>query len=163
FNWSLRRGYIQKHPLLALHKPAKSVARDRVLSDSELIAVVRTAHPSTVPFDQIVMLLLLTGQRRSEICGLRWDYIDAHARLITLPGAVTKNSREHRLPLGTLAAEIIASVPRTNQYLFPSPSDPSRHFNNYTLTKQSFDERCGIPHWTLHDLRRTFATNLAAL
>jgi integrase len=163
FNWCLRRDYVQKHPLLALRKPAKVVARDRVLADDEIVAVIQTAGSATIPFDQIVMLLLLTGQRRSEICGLRWSYIDMPARLITFPAAVTKNSRQHRIPLGELAAQIIQTVPNINEYLFPSPSDPSRHFNNYTLTKNNFDERCGIPHWTLHDLRRTFATTLAAL
>ena len=163
FNWSLRRGYIQKHPLLAQQKPARSIARDRVLTDTEVASVVRAAYPSDVPFHQIVTLLLLTGQRRNEICGLRWQYIDTRSQLITLPGGITKNSREHTFPYGDLVKAIIATIPRSNDFLFPSPSDPSRFFTNYTLTKSKFDERCGIPHWTLHDLRRTYATTLASL
>lgn len=163
FNWSLRRGYIQKHPLLAQQKPARCIARDRVLTEAEIASVVRAAYPSDVPFHQIVLLLLLTGQRRNEICGLRWQYIDTRLQLITLPSAVTKNSREHTFPYGEIVKAIIATVPRTNEFLFPSPSDPSRFFTNYTLTKALFDERCGIPHWTLHDLRRTYATTLASL
>jgi integrase len=40
---------------------------------------------------------------------------------------------------------------------------PTTSFNGWPKCKEAFDKRCGVTNWTLHDLRRTFATNLAAL
>jgi integrase len=40
---------------------------------------------------------------------------------------------------------------------------PTTSFNGWPKGKAAFDKKCGISRWTLHDLRRTFASNLAAL
>ena len=58
--------------------------------------------------------------------------------------------------------------PRLNEYVFPAARDRLKHkpatiFNGWSKPKVAFDKACPIAAWTLHDLRRTFATNLAAL
>lgn len=40
---------------------------------------------------------------------------------------------------------------------------PSVTYNGWSKDKQVFDKSCGVSNWTPHDLRRTFASNLAAL
>ena len=55
-----------------------------------------------------------------------------------------------------------------NEYVFPAARDRLKHkpatiFNGWSKPKVAFDKACPIAAWTLHDLRRTFATNLAAL
>jgi integrase len=108
------------------------------------------------------------GQRRSEIGRLRWDYLDPETGSITLPAAETKNNRQHTFPLGATAAAIVRSIDRGTLYLFPARRDfrmdmPSAVYNSWAKDKRAFDQLCPIAHWTLHDLRRTFSTNLAGL
>jgi integrase len=40
---------------------------------------------------------------------------------------------------------------------------PTTTFNGWPKSKEAFDKACGVSGWTLHDLRRTVATGLAAL
>ena len=44
-------------------------------------------------------LLVLTGQRRGEVAGMRWDELDLDAGVWSLPGSRTKNHRPHTVPL----------------------------------------------------------------
>ena len=59
--------------------------------------------------------------------------------------------------------------PRESRYLFPASRGTWRagkatsFFNAWGKNKVALDVASGITDWTLHDLRRTFATNLAAL
>ena len=43
-------------------------------------------------------------------------------------------------------------------YLFPPWGTHDKPFSNWSNPKETFDKKCPIDHWTLHDLRRTFAT-----
>jgi integrase len=69
--WSVRRGYLAHNPMELLALPVRYVPRDRVLSRTELKAVLGVSSDVDWTFGTIVLLLLLTGQRRSEIGGLR--------------------------------------------------------------------------------------------
>jgi len=40
---------------------------------------------------------------------------------------------------------------------------PNTVYYSWAKDKCSFDQLCHVAHWTLHDLRRTFSTNLAGL
>lgn len=161
--FAVRRQYIAQSPCDALQRPARAVSRDRALSDYECAEVLRTATEYGYSFGTIVQLLLLTGQRRVEIASLRWSYIDETNHTITLPGSLTKNHREHTFPYGERVAAILADVPRMGDYLFPARGHVDVPFSGWSKSKPRFDRRCAIEHWTLHDLRRTFATQLAGL
>jgi integrase len=169
FRWLQRRGHIQNDPCSALQAPTRLVARERVLSDKELGEVLAKAILEPFPFGPIVMLLILTGQRRGEIASLQWTYIDTKARSITLPAAVTKNRRQHTFPFGDAVAEILETVPRQSDFLFPASRDhvrgkPTTVFNGWPKSKANFDKKLeSVAPWTLHDLRRTFSSSLAAL
>ena len=67
-----------------------------MLAHREPAAVCRAADGYR--FGAIVRVLILTGQRRGEIGSLRWVWIDASARTITLPSSITKNKRAHAFP-----------------------------------------------------------------
>ena len=119
------------------------------------------ARASGSTFATIVELLLLTGQRRGEIAGLRHEWIDWDKRTITIPAAITKNKRVHRIPFGD-QVETLLRKGKSKGVLFPGRGT-NTPFDGWSKCKPKFDEDCPLPHWTLHDLRRTFATNLAAL
>ena len=158
----------ENQPLRPPTSPRSGQTRERVLTDSELAAVLLQARKTPYPFGAIVELLILTGQRRGEIAALRWEWIDDKAKTITLPSSITKNKQAHTFPYGELASAVIAAIPRLNEYVFPAARDRLKHkpatiFNGWSKPKVAFDKACPIAAWTLHDLRRTFATNLAAL
>ncbi len=173
FRWALRQQYIDRSPMEHMSLPSKPGVRDRVLDDQELTTVLATASRFPHPFGPIIQLLILTGQRRGEITALKWDWIDGTT--ITLPSTLTKNGREHTFPIGAGALAVLERIPRFNEYLFPASRDhvrdkPTTVFNGWTKAKATFDvaaqqaaPRSPVAPWTLHDLRRTFATNLAAL
>ena len=168
FNWAVSRHYIDTNPCARLKRPSRSEARERVLTEAELIAVYQTAGNRADTFSHIVALLLLTGQRRGEIGSLRWDWIDGQAQTITLPCSVTKNGRTHTFPYGSATATVLSSLPRSCDFVFPASRStvrgkPTTSFNGWSKGKAAFDKDCGVPDWTLHDLRRTHATIHASL
>jgi integrase len=169
FRWCVKRQYLVQSPVAGA-MPSRSNPRERVLTDDELAAVFRTAKQGDETFSRIVALLCLLGLRRGEAAGLKWEHMDPTERLITLPASQTKNRRPLVLPYGDLGAEVIETIPRvSDDYLFPASKDTARGkattiFNGWGKAKEQFDRRLeNVAPYTLHDLRRTFATNQAAL
>jgi integrase len=167
-SWCARRFYVTSSPCERLQTPGALAPRERVLTDAELANVLSQARKTPYPFGAIVELLILTGQRRGEIAALRWDWIDDKTKTITLPSSITKNKRPHTFPYGAMAAAVIGTIPSLGDYLFPAARSnvagrPTTIFNGWGKPKAALDKACPIAPWTLHDLRRTFATNLAAI
>ena len=153
FNWSMKRGYLDRNPCTMA--ATKSPSRSRILTNDELKRVW-TAAERCGQFGAIVKLLILTGQRRGEIAALRRTWIANDA--CTLPSEITKNGREHNFPIGTFCSSLL---PSGEGLLFPARGLPTKPFNGWSKSKQTLDEASGVTGWTLHDLRRTFATRLA--
>jgi integrase len=161
FNWAERRRYVQRSPCWNVHPPKSSPPRERVLAKEEIKAVLNAARGNPSTFSTIVELLLYSGQRRAEIAGLRHEWIDWEKRVITFPASITKNKRAHRVPFGDRVDELLRTG-KAKGVLFPGRGVDTA-FDGWSKCKPKFDKLCPMPHWTLHDLRRTFATNLAAL
>jgi integrase len=70
--------------------------------------------------------------------------------------------RKTRIPLGLMARHIVDRTPRHSLLLFPARGHATRPFNGFGASKESLD-KCGVENFTHHDLRRTFATNMARL
>jgi len=162
FNWTRQRHLIAHSPCEGLKLDVRSQSRTRVLSDSELVRVYRSAQQFGYPYGNIVQLLALTAQRRSEIAGLRWSYIDQAERLITLPRELVKNNREHTFVYGDIVAGIFEKMPRIGDLLFPARGHDDRAYSGWSKSKRGLDRACGVD-FTLHDLRRTWATRAADL
>jgi integrase len=182
FNWCAERRYIADNPTRGLSKHTRRT-RSRVLKEAELQSIWRACEQrlafddracggfqTTMPdivklprtFAAIVQLLILTGQRRGEIAALRADYISNG--VCTLPSTLTKNGREHSLPLGSFAISIVSAAAQSSRsgLLFPARGSPSA-FNGWSKSKVALDKLSGVSGYCLHDLRRTFATRLAEL
>ena len=85
-------------------------SRDRVLSSAELSEVWQACE-GLGEFGTIVRLLMLTGQRREEVAGMRWSELDLGKGLWSLPAERTKNRRPHDVPLSAEALALIMAVP----------------------------------------------------
>jgi integrase len=136
---------------------AQPASRDRVLSDDEL-RQLWPALDNAGKFGEVLKLLLLTGQRRSEVTGMAWAEIEPDGTW-TIPGERYKTGKVHSVPLSAAALDIIGRQPRTSEYVFRSRWGGP--FRNYSKTKIDLDRTVPLPHWTLHDLRRTARTLMA--
>ena len=156
------RRYLPHSPLEGV-QIAPGKARKRVLKSDELKKVWDAATVEGYPYGTIVHFLILTGQRTTEIANLRRTWINQKARTITLPEWVCKNSREHTFPYGDMVAAELEMVPRLNStdLLFPSAVSDERPVSGWSEYKARLND--GVPAWRLHDLRRTFRTNLAEM
>lgn len=76
FRWAEGRRYVLRGPCATLQPPKPSRPRERVLAKEEIRILLRVVRAQTSTFATIVELLLLTGQRRGEIAGLRAKWID---------------------------------------------------------------------------------------
>ncbi len=158
-NWAVRRGLIEMSPVPPLR--FKTNSRARILSDNELKAVWNRAVKIGHPYGTMVQLLILTGQRRGEIAGLRKSWIKDG--WVTFPTGFTKNKREHRVPCGERTKGIIEAIASQTDLLFPARGRTDVPFSGWSKAKREFDEVLGFADYTLHDLRRTFSSNLAKL
>jgi integrase len=160
FTWAMQRGKVAANPVMLTEK-RKEQSRERVLSDAELAAIWNACPEGD--FGNIVKLLMLTGQRRSEIGGLRWSEIDLRNGQINLPGERTKNGHAHFVPLSEPVRDILEKQPRLREQVF-GRGDSAEGFAGWSAAKAALDERLpDMPHWSLHDLRRTMATGMGEL
>ena len=161
FNWCLKRRLVTENPFFGIAPNARQ-SRTRVLSDDELRQVWNAAGEMGM-FGAIVRLLMLSGQRRGEIAGLKTAYIAPDSRIIALPASLTKNGREHSFPYEQLMAELFKAIERHDRPYLLSADGRQNAFVGWAKGKRALDEACPMEHWTLHDLRRTYATGLARL
>lgn len=151
FRWCLRKEYIEKNPIDGELITAAPV-RTRILTPHELKKVY---HYEDQPFSDIVKLLILTGQRRTETTNIHADWIDGDT--VTFPSEITKNKREHTIPVGDLTLQLLQG----NGRMFKNQIGTV--FQGFGKAKTRMDKVVKIPHWTLHDLRRTYSSTHAML
>ena len=154
FSWSVPR-YIPYSPCEGLKPPHKYTPRTRVLDDDELAKVWQYADDVGYPFGHILKLLIITGQRYGEIASLTWKQTED--RRFFFPQ--TKNGRAHTIPYTTLAAEVLLAIPKLDDMLFPGRG--GKPWNGPGKAQWLMRKSLGIPHFTIHDLRRTWASKNA--
>jgi len=159
FSWAMRKGLHDHNPVIAT-ETRKEKSRHRVLTDAELSTVWNALGDGD--YADILKLLILTGQRASEIAELRWSEIDFDADLISLPPERTKNGRPHEVPMSGAVRDILQRRTRhPGRDLVFGLRDGG--FSGWTRCKERLDQRAPLPHWTVHDLRRTAATRMVDL
>lgn len=163
FNWCVPR-YLASSPAAGIRKERQR-SRERVLSDDELRLLWHCAVSIGYPVGTAVLLLVLTGQRKNEIARLQWEWVRGD-RLV-IPREITKNAREHALPLGAVARYLIVGTSvwseRSTGPIFLSTHPRHPPFELRGVHLQRLHRLTGTSGWTFHDLRRTCATGLARL
>ena len=167
FAWAMKEtDFATANPVINTHKAGIETSRSRVLSDGEIKIIWRALDDGT--YSTIIRLLLLTGQRLTEISDLTWSEVDFDRNRIVLAPERTKNKRGHHVPMSGTVRDILTGLrakSATDQVLvFPRGQ---RAFSGWTHAKSELDKRIleqagtALPHWTPHDLRRTAATRKA--
>ena len=177
FAWCVERGLIEQSPCLGMRAPPPVESRDRWLNDDEIRLFWHALGGAGGPFESLFKLLLLTGQRREEVTGMRWSELNLSRAEWVLPKARSKNNKEHAIDLSPAALAILLQQPRTHQLVFTTtgvtPLSNHAKYRQRLLARMRAlrleeAEALGEPpapisDWTVHDLRRTAATGMAKL
>jgi integrase len=96
--------------------------------------------------------LLLTGARREELAALKWADVDFRWRKLTISDKV----KSHRtLPLTPYLAQLLATLPRKNEFVFASEGKAGRIADTRASHAKAL-KSAGIAALTVHGLRRSF-------
>ena len=173
FSYAVKAQLRPDNPAKLTESPvdAKSRQRKRRLDDGELALVWKAAGQLGYPFGSAVQLLILTGQRRNEVCSAPRSEFDLKARQWMIAPSRAKNNVEHLVPLSATACDLIANLPAVEgEGGFVFTTNGETPISGYSKWKARLDRKVtelngGKPlaHWTLHDLRRTFSSGCARL
>jgi integrase len=165
FRWCIDRDIIDASPCAGMRPPTVEHTRDRVLTDAELTLVWQAADKIGWPFGTIVKLLMLTGQRKSEVTGMQWAELDLKGALWVLPADRVKNGQRHEVPLSGAVLAIIKDAPRIEGGEHVFTTNGTAPPSGFSKWKRRLDGLLppDMPQWTLHDLRRSAASGMARL
>lgn len=164
-DWAVRNDKLDKNVAALYDGGGTNPPRDRKLSDAEIKIVWQACRDDQ--FGNIVKLLLLTGARRDEVGHMAIDEVDFAAREWILPEERAKNGRAHLVPLTDATLAILQkAVEAQDTFVFGYGKE--RGFSGWSKAKAALDKRIAktghkLEPYTLHDLRRTFATGLQRL
>ena len=153
------------------------------IASSPIVSCVWSGTPPrpTDGIGKLVQMLILTGQRRNEVSEATWTEFDLDNRSWVLPRARVKNDMEHEVPLSDQAVAIdqLPKIASKSKFIFTTTGETS--ISGFSRAKHRLDalvlaalqsitdhgeDPSGVeplPHWTLHDLRRTAASGMARL
>jgi integrase len=145
--------------------------RRRYLREDELAGLLRalTAYPDQRVTD-VIRLLLLTGARRSEVLGMRWADLDLATGVWAKPPSSTKQNKPHEVPLNAPARQILAKIRdeqtgkhhrQLPEYVFPGAGQTG-HVVEIKKAWRSICQAAGIANLRIHDLRHSFASEIAS-
>ena len=104
----------------------------------------------------IMRLWMLTGCRREEIAGLKWDEVDFEAGCLRFGD--TKTGRSAR-PVGSAVLTILKNIDRLDKVDFVFPADQGDgYFRGYKTPWKKVIERANLPGVTPHTLRHTMGS-----
>lgn len=137
--------------------PKRKAKRFDVLEKSQLpawFAAVRgLSNPTCSAYLQA---LLLTGARREEMAALRWQDVDFQWSSLWVKDKVAEEGR--KIPLTPYLSQSFSSLPRRNRWVFSSPAAKDGRLVEPRIPHNRALAVAGLPHVTLHGLRRTFAS-----
>jgi len=127
-------------------------------------------------------VLLLTGARRTEILELQWEHVNFRRRLLTIRDkAASRGGQDGRriIPMTPYIESVLKELERMNKqsptirhlrnmdargeqwkpsaWVFSSLTSSNGRLQEPRIAHNRAVEEAGLPHLTLHGLRRTFA------
>jgi integrase len=161
FNLAIRWGMRADNPAKGVEREPEE-KRERYLSPAEIVRLAEALLSRPGPSANAVRLLLLTGARRGEVLGAKWEQFDLEAGIWTKPAAITKQAKLHRVPLSAPARQLLAEMAavESSPFLFPGANgEPQRDLNKFWASICRDARLDGV---RVHDLRHTYASVLAS-
>ena len=175
FNYAMTRHLVAANPAAPFgwrDIGGKAGPRSRVLSRAELAAVFKAMRetPNFPPYSAAALKLLLAlGVRKMELLKATWEEFDLAAGEWHLPAERTKTDKAIRIPLSPWVVAILNEQKGRghNAYVFPvqrmAPGKTTGYLGETTLNHALYMLQSDLEPFTVHDLRRTARTHLAAL
>ncbi len=170
FNYAVSRGELKANP--AMYIRARDIGgiekpRERFLTLDEIkqlwLFLSEGNHGVSLQITNAIKILLLTGVRTGELRIARWEEFDFENSLWTIPAANTKTGITMRVHLTDKVKSLFMELYHCSlgEYVI-SGADSISPITDRAIPRAviRLQERIGIPKWTAHDLRRTFATQL---
>jgi integrase len=137
------RGHLQE--LFAAKGKVRPVEHHAALSFTDVPAFMAALRSRNSLSARALEFTILTAVRTGETIGAMWGEIDFAAKTWTIPAARMKAGKAHKVPLSDRAAEILASLPREGEHIFP--------LSNMAMLELLRGMRPGT---TVHGFRSTF-------
>lgn len=152
FKYAVHRRLLAASPMEAVKLPREPDKEPRILTTPELRHIL--GNCITDEQELLITTLMYTGMRRNEVRNLRWD--DIAPTTITVRQG--KGGKLRHVPLHPALSEAIVRQTPTSEYVFPGRNGGVKSESSffYVLEKVRGDVLC-----TMHDFRRTVATQLA--
>jgi len=162
FNWAVRFGSLERHDLHKVERLKKPRGRVRFLSVEEQGKLL-DACP--LDFRPVLLLLLDTGLRVSELAQLTWQDVDLEHKLITVyrskASRTARNYLPRKIPLTERAQAILARRERKGERVFLNEDGNPYDRNSLRLRFNRARKKAGILDVSLHTFRHTFASRLS--
>ena len=97
--------------------------------------------------------LLLTGARPGEVMTLRWEDLNVKWKGISIRDKV---EGLRVIPLTRFVAQLLATLPMRNEWVFSSPTSTSGHLTEPTYPHTVACKSAGLDGLSMHGLRRSF-------
>ena len=166
---------IIRNPTEDVMPPKFSQSSKRILTDEQLEVFMDTIQKDELWYD-FFYTELMTGLRRGELCGLKWDDFNEADSTLSIrrtvrrekgTGLITGDTKTYagtrKIVLPPSVTELLKNRRKSalTEWIFPNllkqeePTDPGFAYTHLkTLLKQA-----GLPDIRFHDLRHTFATH----
>jgi integrase len=162
FGWAVKQDILTVNPCKGIDSN-KEGDRERILSDSEVPVFWNACNGIDPVKAKVLRVLLLTGQRSTEVSRMRWEHIK-DGRWWEMPGAKvpelrwpgTKNKRSHRIWLSRAVMELIGTTEAKSGFVFAT--ERGSPVDNLDRDMRSISQRLDSPPVVPHDLRRSFAS-----
>ncbi len=165
FTGAIREGqYAGDNPCAGIKKNPDT-ERDRYLSAVEIrtLWTFLQAH-SNVQAAAAVQFILSTGCRPKEAFNAKWSHIDQTSGGWVKPAATNKQRKKHVVALNDKALAVLGrlNTHEFSEYVFPSPSDPSKPRSDKLKSFwRVVRKQCALADVNLYDCRHSFASWLA--
>jgi integrase len=157
-----------KNPCSGIKKWPEDNIRSRVLSQAEIDIYVREALHIDSPHSRALLLSLFLGLRMGNVVSITRSMLDASLDTLHLP--ITKNGRAYTISLNEPARDLIKKslAASWNKWLFPSAINDGGHIAHPRECHLKIRDKVlaltpDIQPFTIHDLRRTYASRQLAL
>ena len=164
--WLEEEGFTNKHPFLRLKRPKLPQSMIQILSDEEIKNILDCINPKSflgARIRTVVLLLLDTGIRASELIGLTMGNTDVNAGTIKVVG---KGNKERIVPMGATTKKALLRYMVTwrpepvfddiDQVILSVDGTPLTYCALGHMIKR-VGEKAGVPRLHAHLFRHTFA------
>ncbi len=146
---------------LQLPRPATGAPRQRVLTANELRKLWHEAEALDETRRDFLRFMICVPCRISEGLSLSWDQLDEGFNEWRQAGSMTKNGQEHVFALPPQAQAILQRRKSKVGGALVFPNSRGKRFSSQSnLNRVIHEQTPSVTDWTIHDLRRTFASLL---